>query len=575
MISVGVPFLVSILIHGTLIRDLITENYRDTTMLTLQSIANHIDSYVDSCENFFFQYLFDENLERFYLYADKHEISTEDKKVFYDYYIRSTKYRNAVIKYMAASNEYLKGIAFIPEHHNTDTIFLLKKNVKNVEMLDLYQKNYEALLNRVKEIELSQVLICRDTIEGEYEGGSFTIAKKMNQIEKARRQGYVFMEVSTEMFEAVMSDFQLDDQVGVILSYPDMQMAYSTSDEISLSYEEIENKTEARKSECVTINKTKYDLYSIQSAAGFYIDYLIPQSAIIGEVARLYGVFAAVWLGAVLVAFMLYNRLFYRIRVATARIVGFAESYKLDRKEYEIEQNQNSGIAEFDSIGMALRDMKKRIEALVEEEYILKLNQQAAEYKAMQTEINPHFLNNVLSSLVALNRLGERKNLETAILNLSQMFRYTCEHSYDSYIEQECRFIESYLMLEKLRFEKRLEYRIMVEEEAGKLVIPKLLIQPLVENAMKHGFVDGMDMKIVIRASKLEEKGRKFVWLVVANTGQPIDQKKALSSSGVGLQSVRERLEIVYPGSCMWFSAYGEFQTVCNILIPVDEKEKR
>ncbi|MFQ6959629.1 MAG: sensor histidine kinase [Clostridium sp.] len=231
-------------------------------------------------------------------------------------------------------------------------------------------------------------------------------------------------------------------------------------------------------------------------------------------------------------------------------------------------------IEEFSEISLAMTEMTERITDLVQHEYIWKMNQQMAEYKAMQAEINPHFFYNVMNSLQALNRIGDTKNLEKGILNLSRMFRYTCEPGYDSSIQKECQFIESYLMLEKVRFEERLYYDIQVEEGLWDFSIPKLLLQPLIENAMLHGMPkDGNSLSILLEVCQIESKnGEAFVWIKVANDGIPYKEKDISTKDRVGITSVRDRLFITYPDSFFWYERKGRFQTVCNLLIAKEEK---
>lgn len=570
IISIGIPFAVSVLIHKPLIDKLILNNNREITSLTLQSMANHIDSYIDSCENFFYQYLFDDNLDKFYSYVDKHEIVPEDRDVFYEYFRVSSKYRDTVIKYMAVGNDYIKGISFIPEHMNQERVFYLNNN--SVEILDLRESGYSDLLDDVRGIPLNQMIItengCRKTEED-----VFIMARQINQIEQAKRRGYIFLDISRGIFDEIVSNFNLVKGASVIISYPDSKIAFASSEEAARFFRTIADKDRVRNDGSLKNSNELYYIYSAAAESGLHIDYMIPKSAITAKSNQLYAIFICVWSIVLLTSFVLYKRLFKKISYATGQIIDFIHNYRLERGEYEIESVDESGIVEFDDIGNALIDMKNRIETLVEEEYILKLRQQAAEYKAIQTEINPHFLNNVLSTLVALNRVGDKKALEAALLNLSKMFRYTCERGYDSTISQECRFIESYLRLEKLRFEERLECRIEIEPEAGDLLIPKLLIQPIVENAMKHGFTDETGMTILIKAVCIWEKGKRFVWVSIANSGCPMEKEKVINSKGVGVNNVKERLSIFYPDSFMWYSGDSEFHTICNMLILVKEQE--
>ena len=195
-----------------------------------------------------------------------------------------------------------------------------------------------------------------------------------------------------------------------------------------------------------------------------------------------------------------------------------------------------------------------------------------AEYEAIQAEINPHFFHNVMNIFQALNRIGERTELDKGIVNLSRMFRYTCEHGYESTIIQECHFIESYLMLEKMRFEERINYSIFVEDGLDDFPIPKLLFQPIVENAMYHGMPkDGgnMEIRVEIRKTKNDEN-KECIWITIGNTGNPYTEK-INEDKGVGIVSVKERLRILYSNSQFWYDKNGRFQTICNMLIPLEE----
>ena len=153
------------------------------------------------------------------------------------------------------------------------------------------------------------------------------------------------------------------------------------------------------------------------------------------------------------------------------------------------------------------------------------------------------------------------------------MFRYTCEPGYDSSIQKECRFIESYLMLEKIRFEERLYYDIQVDEQLMDFTIPKLLLQPLIENAMRHGMApDGSSLSILLRVCQVKStNGAAFVWIQVANDGIPYKEQDIYTKDRVGITSVRDRLFITYPNSFFWYDRKGRYQTVCNLLIAKEE----
>ena len=108
----------------------------------------------------------------------------------------------------------------------------------------------------------------------------------------------------------------------------------------------------------------------------------------------------------------------------------------------------------------------------------------------------------------------------------------------------------------------------------GLFSIPKLLLQPLIENAMLHGMPkDGNSLSILLEVCQIESKnGEAFVWIKVANDGIPYKEKDISTKDRVGITSVRDRLFITYQDSFFWYERKGRFQTVCNLLIAKEEK---
>ncbi|MDD3796186.1 MAG: histidine kinase [Lachnospiraceae bacterium] len=565
LISMGIPFLILILFAHPFFERLIYDNNHTATELTLQSMANHIDSYIDNSEKYFSQGLFDDNLARFYSYINRNEVRTDDIDAYYKYYKIAKKYRNSLVRYSYSIDEEIKEISVVPESSNQNKVFCFRKDRSTVEMYDLEETEYKLLYDVVKEKPSYHLVI---TANETYNSNSdtFVIARQINNIEQNKRQAVVFLKISRDIFSNIVNNFNPGEQNGVVILYPDGSQAYSSSEKIGSIYQQMDVE-EVQDAESFTWDGERYYLTSIPSENDFTIHYIVARTAILQEVRKIFLIFMSVWVLAVLIAIILYYGFSKKVKVATENIMQFIASYWPNRQMPAPRTEGGSTIIEFENISTALTDMKDRVETLVEKEYLMKLNQQAAEYKALQTEIHPHFLNNVLSSFLALNRTDDKKGLEKAILNLSKMFRYTAEHEYDTRLSEECRFIESYLMLQKLRFEERLEYKIELDEELEGLRIPKLLIQPIVENAMKHGFRENRKMQILIKAVSFFERGRSCVWIMVANNGVPIRLEELEQKTGVGVENVKARLYSAFPESIMYYSATEQFPTICNILI--------
>ena len=168
-----------------------------------------------------------------------------------------------------------------------------------------------------------------------------------------------------------------------------------------------------------------------------------------------------------------------------------------------------------------------------------------AELKALQAKINPHFLFNTLNSIASL--ISENpKAAESTVEKLSELFRYTLKSAETSSVTvaEELEIVRTYLEIEKIRFGARLQYDITCAAAVHDFMIPALIIQPLVENSIKHGIASEVNGgKIKVEISK--DDGHCLISV--------IDSGKGIGSSGrtngFGLRSVEERLQLRYGAS--------------------------
>ena len=179
------------------------------------------------------------------------------------------------------------------------------------------------------------------------------------------------------------------------------------------------------------------------------------------------------------------------------------------------------------------------------EQELLRLKTEA-ELQALQAQINPHFLFNTLNSIASLIQSSPDK-AEEAVIMLSKMFRMTLRHSNKvdraPALRESIEQVKIYLELEKLRFSDRLNYKIDVDEKMLEMPLPSLLIQPLVENSVKHGIspkLEGGSIEILGRCKEY------YCEIVVKDDGIGKDASIETQGEGHGLTSIRERLSLFY-----------------------------
>ncbi|UCF99648.1 MAG: histidine kinase [Spirochaetaceae bacterium] len=176
------------------------------------------------------------------------------------------------------------------------------------------------------------------------------------------------------------------------------------------------------------------------------------------------------------------------------------------------------------------------------------LERREAEYAALQSQIQPHFLYNLLNGLIGLNRMGNRKSLEGALFSLKDMLRYTLEQSDWSTVAEEFRFVGKYCELQQVRFQERLSVEIHCEEHAASFPIPKLILQPLVENAVIHGIEPlGESGRLKVSARAIRKNGGSGVGILVIDNGVGFSVADHPEDGHIGLRNVRDRLSMAFP----------------------------
>ena len=142
-------------------------------------------------------------------------------------------------------------------------------------------------------------------------------------------------------------------------------------------------------------------------------------------------------------------------------------------------------------------------------------------------------------------------------------------------VADELKLIESYLDIERARFEERLEVTVDVPDQLLGLSIPSLILQPLVENSIKHGISENKNGgEVKISAELVRENNVDFLKLIVLDSGAGRNAAKvATSKNGVGLQNVRDRLASHYgPKAVLSLESRPAFGTQASVLIPVEKE---
>jgi len=216
---------------------------------------------------------------------------------------------------------------------------------------------------------------------------------------------------------------------------------------------------------------------------------------------------------------------------------------------------------DLNALGRASADIAGKVESLRQEEMTRLVSQ--AELRALQSQINPHFLFNALNTLYG-TILPEPLAARRMVLNLADIFRYFLQSDKTFVtLAEEMQIVRAYLEVEQSRLGDRLAVQIQVDDAALPVLIPVLSNQPLVENAIKHGVAQRIEPGYVRIAATHNQDGLR---VTVENSGA--SDAPASPGAGVGLQNVRRRLEICYGGASDLHIEFQPETTIVELRIP-------
>jgi two-component system sensor histidine kinase YesM len=218
---------------------------------------------------------------------------------------------------------------------------------------------------------------------------------------------------------------------------------------------------------------------------------------------------------------------------------------------------------EVGKIGDQFIDLYNRNNELTIELYEAKIKEKEAELRALQSHINPHFLYNTLNSIYWMAEKAKMKSIAKMAVHLANIFKLTLnDGEYITTVKNEVNQVKSYLDIQNIRYDNRIQYKINVNEDLYETRIIKLLLQPLVENAVYHG----LEMKpgtweIIING---KQEGNSILFEVIDN-GTGFDVNSVLQNkTGYALKNINERIRLQYgPGFGLTIqSAAGKGTTV-------------
>lgn len=218
-----------------------------------------------------------------------------------------------------------------------------------------------------------------------------------------------------------------------------------------------------------------------------------------------------------------------------------------------------------DEVGLIdkhFNNMTNRLKILINENYVQQIEKREAELNALQLQINPHFLYNTLESISAIAAINNCFEICSISNKLGDMFRYNISSTKSEFVslKYEIEHIKNYVFIQKVRFEDRLDVIYDIPESLLECKVLKFILQPLIENALIHGFKGKLEMGKISISAKVE---KMVLYLLVEDNGIGISEEKVIQmntyfkdtgintnqkeyiNKSIGLRNVNSRIKIV------------------------------
>lgn len=260
------------------------------------------------------------------------------------------------------------------------------------------------------------------------------------------------------------------------------------------------------------------------------------------------------------------------------RLVASMQKFEKQAETFEYKADM-SNVAEFQTLSTSFEHMVLMIQSLVEKVHNEEIVLRKTELKALQAQINPHFLYNTLDSIQWICEQDNSKDAVKMVGALAKLFRISISHGNEFIaISDELKHAESYLIIQSYRYKNQFTYSFDVDKSVLDCMCNKITIQPFIENAIYHGLdrmVDEGEIKIIV-----ERRGKDIAIIVKDNgLGMTEEQCKAVlqkgrsDSKGIGVKNVDDRLKI-YFGEEYGITIDSELDVGTTVTIKIPKIEK-
>lgn len=566
-----IPFLIFSIVSGFVFLDHAQKTAEEHSVQLIHQVSNSMDVYVETIEKMV-NYIQLELQDTPFFTMESEGASGWDSE---------TAYIRSVLENVANSHREVAGI-FIA----TKEDLYVSTGMSRISR-DPFQNErwYREASENPEEIQLISVVTGRNIVTNRSYSidDVFSLAKAVQDPETGEVLGVILLDIRHDIIQSSINGVTIGEKGFVFVMDQEDNIVYTPVN--GIVYRVNPKWVKAMEPMSVQIQGGSYQIRSeLSPYTGWRTVGVFSMDEVMSSVNTIvYILFTCVIISLVLVVIVSFkfSRTLTNPIFKLKRLMKQAESGDLTVR-FNFEHNDEIG-----ELGQSFNHMIARIDQLIQMVYVEQENKRTAEMKSLQEQIKPHFLYNTLDTISWMARDYDAEDIVRLVDALTNMFRIGLSHGKDIItVKEEITHVSNYLYIQKIRYKDKLNYVIHVDESLYAIEVPKLILQPLVENAIYHG-VKAKRGGGTITITGVPE-GENLVFTVQDNgAGMPQEKVEELNrrmsersvldeQKSFGLFYIRERIQLCYgTGYGVHVeSALGEGTRV-TITLPLYQKPKK
>lgn len=554
ILIIVIPLVMVAAITGNITSRYINEEVRKSTFQTLNQANKNISKMLENMKNTILYISMNKELQ--------YNLSRNDKETPFQINREVTAIRNSIL-YPGIFNKNYSSIEIFALRKNQYPMRLEQNDVmssKVVEDKEWYKKT----------IQLNGRLYWY--INNDFGKQMISVSRLVFDVKNFTKPiAVISVDMDMSKIASIISDIHLGKTGKVYLVDDKGELIYSEDKSFLYPYTTKLYNSSSR-SNFITMNGNKIMvIYNTLPQNGWKLVGMIPLNELNEKAKMIRNFIYLTALLSVVIAALI--SLYFSYSISQPIIKLATEMKRVEKGNFNISVEENWD-GEIGVLYSSFNYMIKRINELIHEVYLSKTKEKDAELKALQAQINPHFLYNTLDTVNWLAVKHNAPEISKIVNSLASILRYSINKGNDvTTVDKELKHVESYITIQKIRFKDKFEVSFNIDKRILHYKTIKLILQPLVENAIIHG-IETYEGKGKILINGYLGDG-KIVFEVI-NNGNPIDLdvvNKLLDSpsedkDSYGIQNVNERIKLYYGEEYGLYYQVIDNNTVARIVIP-------